>query len=470
MAGNVRSYRLRRVFNFARELRRKHRQDRAIRRTNRRNSVSTNKMLNFMKGLWTMRKKKPIEQSKPQEGTFIGTYGKREIYIPDNAKHCLVCGTTGSGKTVALSNFIKNAIDNDFPALIVDGKGDMGEGSLIDIVHRLNRGRKKIYTINLSDPAHSDKYNPFLGASSAMATDMLINMSDWSEEHYKLNAERFIQRILLLLELGEISLSFGKIIACMKPDKFTDLSNYLLKKGLISKEDHADNLELMKTSGRIAQSSVARFSTIAESQAGKILSDKGINIAQALQENAIILFVLNPMVFPVLSPAFGRLMLIDSKIAIGELFQSKMPRTFFILDEISSYATTALTDLVNKSRSANVTCILATQSLSDLDFAVNDAYKEQIIENCNNYIVLRQNSGTNAEQWANTLGTRQTMEVTHQLHQQGFDVSQTGFGSARSTREFLYHPDDIKTLQTGQAIFLSRDTGANTRIKVHKPF
>ena len=410
MAGNVRSYRLRKVFNFARELRRKRRQDRAIRRTNKQNSVSTGfrrKVSNFMKGLFVMHKKKPVEQSRPPEGTFIGLYGKREIHIQDNAKHCLVCGTTGSGKTVALSNFIKNAIDNDFPALIVDGKGDMGEGSLIDIVHRLNRGRKKVYTINLSDPAHSDKYNPFLGASSAMATDMLINMSDWSEEHYKLNAERYIQRILLLLEIGEFSLSFGKIIACMKQDKFTDLSNYLLKKGLISKEDHADNLELMKTSGRISQSSVARFSTIAESQAGKILSDKGINIAQALKENAIILFVLNPMVFPVLSPAFGRLMLIDSKIAIGELFQSKIPRTFFILDEISSYATTALTDLVNKSRSANVTCILATQSLSDLDFAVNDAYKEQIIENCNNYIVMRQNSGTNAEQWANTLGTRQ---------------------------------------------------------------
>ena len=437
----VRSFRLRRVFNFSKELK-------------------------YMR----KQKPKPIKEYNPPAGTLIGLSGRREVRIPDDAKHVFVCGTTGSGKTVLLSNFIKNVMDNNLPAFILDGKGDMGVGSLLDIVQRLNQNRKKVYVINLSDPMTSDKYNPFLGASSAMATDMLINMTDWSEDHYKLNAERYIQRILQMLELAKIPLSFGKIITCMKPNKFTDMSNYLLKKELISKEDHADNLELLKTSGKTAQSSVARFSTIAESQAGKILSDDGINIAQALKENAIILIVLNPMLYPELSPAFGRLALIDSKIAIGELYRSRIPRTFFIMDEISSYATTALTDLVNKSRSANVTCVLATQSLSDLDFAVNEAYKEQIIENCNNYIVLRQNSGVNADYWSNILGTRSTLEVTYQLQQKGLDTSETGYGSARRIREYLYHPDDIKVLQTGRGIFLSRDWNTHCKVNINKPF
>jgi len=416
------------------------------------------------------KKHKEIMKHQPPQGTFIGLNGRQSITIPDDAKHVFVCGTTGSGKTVALSNFIKNAVDNDFPALIIDGKGDMGKGSMLDIVQRLSHGRKKVYVINLSDPATSDKYNPFLGASSSMATDMLINMTEWSEEHYKLNAERYIQRILQMLLLAKVQLSFDKIITCMKPAKFTDMSNYLLKKELISKEEHVDNLELLKTSGKVAQSSVARFSTIAEGEAGKIFSDDGINIAQALKENAIILFTLNPMVYPELSPAFGRLVLIDSKIAVGELFHYQIPRTFFIMDEISSYATTALTDLVNKSRSANVTCVLATQSLSDLDRAVDESYKEQIIENCNNYIVLRQNSGVNAEYWSNILGTRSTLEVTYQLQQKGLDTSETGFGSARRVREYHYHPDDIKELQTGKGIFLSRDTGTHCRIDIYKPY
>ncbi|MCL2355355.1 MAG: TraG/TraD/VirD4 family protein, partial [Oscillospiraceae bacterium] len=326
-----------------------------------------------------------------------------------------------------------------------------------------------------------------------------------------------------------------------------------------------DNIELSKTSGRISQSSIARFSSIAEGELGQVFSSEGVDIAQALKEKAIILFILNPLTFPELSPAFGRLVLIDAKKAIGSLFKANMgksltsddmstgnpimsssekstmsstdesflsdidtpsnehsnksmssstnesllsdidnntgalhknkslmmdtpynndmnnpispttnestiQRTFFILDEINVYATTALTDLVNKSRSAGVTCILATQSLSDLDAACGEAYKEQIIENCNNYILMRQNSGVNAEKWANIIGTRSTMDVTYQLQQRGLETSETGFGSARRVREYLYHPDDIKTLQTGKGVYLSRDTNFYSKVSVNKEF
>ncbi|MCM1361354.1 MAG: TraG/TraD/VirD4 family protein [Clostridiales bacterium] len=127
-------------------------------------------------------------------------------------------------------------------------------------------------------------------------------------------------------------------------------------------------------------------------------------------------------------------------------------------------------DLVNKSRSANVTCVLATQSLSDRSSAEDENFTQQIIENCNNYLVLRQNSSVNSENWANILGTKPTMEVTYQLRQDGFDTTQTGYGSARSVREFLYHPDEIKQLQTGNGIFLSRDEYFHSKIQINKPF
>ena len=404
----------------------------------------------------------------------MGYVGKRPIHIPDDAKHVFICGTTGSGKTVAVSNFVKRTLEKDYPALIIDGKGDTGQGSILDIVNNLKKKinpNKKVYVVSLSDPKLSDEYNPFKNATPTVAKDMIINMTDWSEEHYKLNSERYIQRILQLLERANITLSFQTIIRFIQADKFNQLSTELLKREMISKEEHVDNIEIGKTSGKIAQSSIARFSTIAEGEAGCIFSDTGIDIAGALKENAIILFILNPLTFPELSSAFGRLVLIDSKKAIGELFKSNIEKSFFIMDEINVYASPVLTDLVNKSRSANVTCVLATQSLSDLDYACGEAFKEQIIENCNNYIVMRQNSGKNAEHWANILGTRKTMNVTYQLRQQGyFETTETGLGSMRSVREFLYHPDDIKSLQTGKGVFLSRDTNTNSRININKPF
>ena len=410
----------------------------------------------------------------PEKHTFIGmATGKRAVFTADDAKHIFVCGTTGSGKTVVLSNYIKRAIEMGFPALIIDGKGDTGAGSLLDIVQKLRGKDKKVYVINMTSPQKSDKYNPFRNASPTIAKDMLINMTDWSEEHYKLNTERYLQRLVYILHEAEIQLSFQNIIHYMAIEQFKALSATLFQQEIITKADHTMNTELIKSSGKIAENALARFATIAESELGQVFDDSGIDIYTALQEKAVILFILNPLLYPELSPLMGRLITIDSKKAISKLYQSGTSRTFFIMDEINVYASTVLVDLVNKSRSANVTCILATQSLSDLDFAVNEAYKEQIIENCNNYIVLRQNSSVNAEHWASVLGTRATIDVTYQLQQSGiagFGTTETGLGSARPVREFIYHPDDIKRLQTGKAFYLSRDLDFHCKVNIYKPF
>lgn len=412
-------------------------------------------------------KQKNLNESN---STLLGHNGRKPIFSPDNAKHVFICGTTGSGKTVALSNYMLNCMKKDFPMLIIDGKGDTGKGSILDVLTQLNKQyHKKIYRIDLTNPDLSDTYNPFCNTSPTIAKDMLVNMTDWSEEHYKVNAERYLQRLVLLMNKAEIPLSFQSIVKFMELDNFTLLSTQLVKEKQISKEKHLENLEIAKTSGKVAENSIARFSTIAESELGEIFSDTGIDIATALKEKAIILFVLNPLIYPEISPAFGRLVLIDSKKAISQRFQNQK-RTFFLFDEINVYASKTLIDLVNKSRSANVTCVLATQSLSDLASAEDEDFTQQIIENCNNYLVLRQNSAVNSENWANILGTRQTMEVTYQLQQKGLDTTQTGFGSARRVREYLYHPDEIKQLQTGNGIFLSRDEYFHSKLRIYKPF
>lgn len=428
------------------------------------------KIFNFNKELRKVKIKMKKLHLDNENSTLIGHNGKKPVYCTDNEKHIFVCGTTGSGKTVALSNYIKNAIDKDFPLLIIDGKGDTNKNSLIDIVNKLNYKNKPVYTINLTNIENSYKYNPFLNASPTIAKDMLINMTDWSEEHYKLNAERYLQRLIILMHKAKIKLSLKSIVKYMNLDTFTELSAELLKRKIITKSEHIENTTIGKTSGKVAENSIARFSTIIESELGYIFDDNGIDIYNALKQNAIIIFILNPLIYPEISQAFGRLILIDSKKAISKLFQNNYKRTFFIFDEINVYASKTLIDLVNKSRSANVTCILATQSLSDLASAEDENFTQQIIENCNNYLVLRQNSAINSENWANILGTQPTMNVTYQLQQNGFDTIQTGLGSARCVREYIYHPDDIKKLQTGKGIFLSRDLNIHNKVNIFKPF
>jgi len=408
----------------------------------------------------TYKGEKPAE-----EAVYIGkSSNNKNVFIPSDAKHVFVCGTTGSGKTVALSNFIKAGAEYDYPMLIVDGKGDTDAGSLLDIVRKICPERK-IYVVNFNEPEASDRYNPFKNTNTDVIKDMLINMTNWSEEHYKYNTERYIQRLLKLLAMAGVDLSLESLTRYLPIDNFNKLSKDLSGKELITKAERIEDSELAKISGSIAESAGARFATIKESNLGQIFDASGIDIYTALEENAIILFILNPLLYPEMSPLIGNLVIIDSKKAVSKFFEHKKKRIFYIFDEINVYASTSFLDLVNKSRSANITCILATQSLSDLD-TVSEQFKEQIIENCNNYIALRQNSSVNAEHWASIFGTRATMQATYQIK----EGESTELGSLRKTREFIYHPDDIKLLKSGVAIYLSRDRMEHTKVNINKPF
>jgi len=404
-----------------------------------------------------------------EERIILGYKGKKEISLPINIAHAYVCGTTGSGKTVALSNFIECAIENDYPLLLLDGKGDLGQGSMLDIVQQL-KGDKKLYIIDMNNPDTSTKYNPFQNTEPTIIKDMLINLSDWSEEHYKVNTERYIQRVIEFMTLAGIKTTFQSIIFHLSEDNFILLSKQLAKDEIIDKQEHLKTLEIIKSSSQIVQGAVARFSTIAESNIGSIFSDDGIDIFTSLKENAIILFILNPLLYPVLSQSLGRLIIIDSKKTVSHMYTQKLGRTFFIFDEINVYASKVFLDLVNKSRSAEVTCVLASQSLSDLNALEDEDFKEQILENCNNYVIMRQNSPKNAEEWANVIGTEDTMNVTYQLDNSGGITTDTGRGSATRTKEYIFHPDEIKNLKTGNAFLVSKDYAFKRKIKVRKPF
>ena len=416
-----------------------------------------------------MKKQKDVFHNK---ATFLGWYGKRRIFVSNDVKHIFICGTTGSGKTVTLSNFIESVFKYDYPSLIVDGKGDINEGSILDYINKFKKiyPDKKVYVIDLNNPMSCDRYNPFYHKSSTVIKDMLISMSEWSEEHYKVNASRYIQKVIYLMQKNHIEITFESVIRHLSLPSFTALSLRLQREKVISKEEHLKNIKNAENMIKIVEGAMARFSLLVESDIGDIFksSENSIDIPSALNEKAIILFILNPLIYPETSPLFGRLITIDAKQGVSSLFHKKFERTFYIFDEVSIYASDELLLLVNLSRSANITSILATQSLSDLE-NVSEYFRKQVIESCNNYIIMRQNEPDNAEIWANTIGTRKSPEVTYQIKNNRQVTDTTGLGSFKITRVYLYHPDIIKSLRTGEAIYISKDNNIHYKVKINKP-
>lgn len=405
----------------------------------------------------------------PKEKTLLGyNQSGKKVFCDDNSKHLFISGTTGSGKTVTIANFIKSACQKNYGLLLVDGKGDTTETSMLEITKKLcNQYKRKLYVVDMNDPSNSIKFNPFKNSNPTVCKDMLINMSDWSEEHYKTNTERYLQRVIKMLLTANIDICFENIIKYINVNQFKELSSKLAQDKKISKDEHTQNINLIKDNEKIIQGAAARFSTLAEGEMGAIFENNGIDIYTALQENAVILFILNPLLYPETSRTLGRLILIDSKKAVSKLFANEKKRKFFVFDEINVYASSTLLDLINKSRSAGVTCICATQSLADLETNVSEAFREQIIENCNNYIIMRQNSSSSSETWAKTVGTHETFHMTYQVSD---EPESSEKGSARRTREFIVHPDSIKQLKVGEGFFVSRDNNVCEKIKFKNLF
>lgn len=403
-----------------------------------------------------------------KDGIYFGKSKNKKVFCDYN--HLFCCGTTGAGKTVLLSNFIVSALEKNQGCLIVDGKGDIGKGSILDITKSLcKKYNRKLYVINMSDPAHSDKYNPFQNSNATTVKDMLINLTSWSEEHYKLNTERYLQCVIKILLKKYKKLSLDLIIKHIEPKTLKKLSNELANSGTITKEEHMQNVNIINISSAIAESAAARFATLQESDLGCIFNEKGVDIYNALSENAVILFVLNPLMYLETSSSLGRLALIDSKKAVSKLYNQSNKKTIFLFDELNVYASETLLNLINKSRSANITCCCAVQSLSDLDI-VSDSFKNQVVENCNNFIFMRQNSPQSAELCAEIIGTVEKIKMTYQVGNVNDDENEDLKGSARKTREFVIHPDIIKNLPKAQAVFLSKDNNIIEQVLINKPF
>ncbi len=122
-------------------------------------------------------------------------------------------------------------------------------------------------------------------------------------------------------------------------------------------------------------------------------------------------------------------------------------------------------NLLNQGRSMDLHTILTIQSIADLGQKVErnpDLFIEQVLANCNVYCVHGMNNANDAGVLARSIGTKKRLEITSQLSSDGV----TGMRSARNLREFLAHPDDIKTLGVGEAFYLDKPNKKFARVKI----
>jgi len=373
--------------------------------------------------------------------------------------HTLSIGTTGSGKTTTLANLVESAIVRQLPVFYVDGKGDVAFAQAV--ARFATSHHVPFYCFSMLGP--SCRYNPIATGGFTSKKDRIIELRQWSEDHYRKLAEGYLQAVFELLEQREITVDLHTLSQYLEPTALYRLAR------TTQNAEWMERISTLESDYKDIRSLICEIQNMVNSEIGDLLNtSKGnvIELSVALSENAVVYFCLQPLAFPAYAETLGKLIINDIKALLASRLVTKkhLPLlTFF--DEFSVFAGDQIVHLINQGRSAGMHAVLATQSLSDIQRKGGDALMGQVLNNVNNYVIQRQNYPGDAEILADIIGTQDSFEVTSQLCAES-KVARTG--TVRQARQFLVHPDEIKRLGLGEAIFVNKQSFRMQRLLIRR--
>src|SRR5437660_3437882 len=218
-----------------------------------------------------------------------------------------------------------------------------------------------------------------------------------------------------------------------------------------------------------------RLAIITESHTGPFLEPgpgSQLDVRSALAGDEVVLFSLNSSTYGKLAAQLGTLAVQDLVCAAGHRISEHATRPSELatvaIDE-SSVLGENLISLFARSREAGIGVLAATQEMADFD-RVAHGLRDQVLGNTALKVAHRQDVPSSAQTVAQMAGTEKTWEYTEQVGGGLLGGYRNGRGTRRIGEQFVIHPNEIKTLRTGQAVLISklRGTRAGT-VRVAPP-
>lgn len=388
----------------------------------------------------------------------------KPVYLTNDQRqmHCEVVGSTGTGKTESvLLPMLAHDLAHGKGAIVIDGKGDLELLNRIQYILRAKGREQDFFFFSLARPDKSNTYNPLYRGNPTELKDKLINSMAWSEEFYRRMAER-----AALTLFNAIQSRKRKKIA-----RFRDLHAYLTDVTALSKlndettdpvlkEDIGKMVDQFKDNQKFLSGLMADLYLTSRSEFSELLDTlrPEIDLLRVYKKNQVCYFALDLQKYADTSRRLGRMVIQDIR-AVSSHIQAKIPeyeRHFFpvFIDDASSFLELNFIEFLSKCRASGFAVTILHQSLGDLVFRGMSNFQQQVMENTNVKIILRQDDPWSVEKFTKIGGTRKTMISTYQTEDKIIGKGFTGTGSVREGQTFRIEPDLIRALKRGEAALI----------------
>ena len=384
--------------------------------------------------------------------------------------HTQIIGGSGAGKTNLLKVMIEDRVRKGHGVIFFDFKADI---ELMDWMTGLSESsgrRDDLMMISMSDPKVSHTYNPLQYGTETEITSQIMNSLTWSETFYRDVAESGLMIVIKALcfrrDHGGKSFFLNDLYSFL-----TDASYRMDLLGEILNLNYPDRFradlrrvceELSSNKKDNYQGLVNQISKIINSSAGDIVSgtpgtEAEFNFKDAIREGKISYLFMNSLKLKETASVMGKLMLQDLMKTVGSIYDDrnfeKRPVTL-IIDEFASFATPDFGEFIEKARGAGIGVIVAYQSRQSLNSIEGDLALK-LNENTATKVVFQVQDSDDAQWFCGLLGTQKVEKETHQA-EEGFIFgdTKTGMKSVREVEEYVVHPNELKSLKTGEALLV----------------
>lgn len=408
------------------------------------------------------RRRAQAQANAAGEATLLGIDGQgRQVMLSDRelAAHALIVGASGAGKSTTLLRVLTDHVRRGRPVVAIDMKGSPAFAAELEAAARAAGRPFRLWT--LDGPT---VWNPLRNGNATELKDKLIATERFTEPHYQRAAERYVQAALTALRTVSpgSAPTLDQVVELMEPRRLGALAGRLPGSDAQRLRDYLASLTPDQLSA--VRGLGTRLALLSESSSGPFLSPgrgsrQEIDLRGALDGDEVVLFSLNSSRYGRLAAQVGTLVVQDLTAAAGDRLErgpeAPSRQAAVGVDEFSALGADNVLHLLARGREAGLPVLLATQELTDLERAA-PGLRDQVLGIVGVKIAHRQDVPASAQTFAQLAGTETVWESTHQLGSSLFGSYATGRGTSREVERFLAHPNEIKRLETGEAVVISK--------------